>query len=450
MKTLVFGRNGMETAISTPELPLYCRVNFEGYGHGDGAIISPRNEHGDYKCVSIVEGDHIFYTIGTHARPLSKKFGIGVYYYDSLETVDEVIVKEMIEKAHAADAEREATKNRIANAYAQEVASLPALHPHLTPVKSMNGDWKTDKAARKANLVAELRHHFPNVQFSVRNEHHSTYNITWVNGPTDKEVTNVINQFKDSDFDGMTDSTVHYSNAFADVFGSFSYIFTRRSWSNEVEELWNANKHLWGNGDRDQFNESFREQSFPAGATITKWEDNVFMFTLPDETASAPITAGDIIIEDYNDKSFVVRGNTKPIKDDLKALGGFFSFRLKGGPAWCFSLKKKEAVKQALGLASMVLIMLFASTMNAQTSVTSWSGKTIPVKAIAGADVTIAPVEQFLSQQHVGWLQIGITVWPVYQGPRGGLFTYRPNTVGEKTRYSVTAAQRARVVMEVS
>jgi hypothetical protein len=47
-------------------------------------------------------------------------------------------------------------------------------------------------------------------------------------------------------------------------------------------------------------------------------------------------------IVQYSEKSFVVKGDTKPIKDDLKKLGGLW-FKKETG--WLFSNKKREAVE---------------------------------------------------------------------------------------------------------
>lgn len=44
-----------------------------------------------------------------------------------------------------------------------------------------------------------------------------------------------------------------------------------------------------------------------------------------------------MFIEDYSEKAIVVRGDTKPHKDDLKKIGGMYNGRLRGGPGWIFS-----------------------------------------------------------------------------------------------------------------
>ena len=49
-----------------------------------------------------------------------------------------------------------------------------------------------------------------------------------------------------------------------------------------------------------------------------------------------------IYFEDYSDNSFVIYGETKPYKDEIKALGGKWNSNLKVGPGWIFSNKNKS------------------------------------------------------------------------------------------------------------
>lgn len=50
-------------------------------------------------------------------------------------------------------------------------------------------------------------------------------------------------------------------------------------------------------------------------------------------------------VHDYSEKSFVVTGNTKPHKEELKKLGGKFNKNLKGySNSWIFSKKNMEQV----------------------------------------------------------------------------------------------------------
>lgn len=55
-----------------------------------------------------------------------------------------------------------------------------------------------------------------------------------------------------------------------------------------------------------------------------------------------------ITVEQYTEKSIVVRGNTIPYKNKLLSLGGKWNKMLRGGEGWIFPLTKKSTVEQAL------------------------------------------------------------------------------------------------------
>ena len=61
-----------------------------------------------------------------------------------------------------------------------------------------------------------------------------------------------------------------------------------------------------------------------------------------------PISNLDIYIEKYSDKAFVVRGNTKLYKEQLKKIGGRWNKNLKNGEGWIFSLKNLQKVNKLL------------------------------------------------------------------------------------------------------
>ena len=57
-----------------------------------------------------------------------------------------------------------------------------------------------------------------------------------------------------------------------------------------------------------------------------------------------------IQIVDYSEKAIAIIGDTKPIKDLLKELGGSFNMRLSCGAGWIFSKKSEQRVRVALSL----------------------------------------------------------------------------------------------------
>jgi hypothetical protein len=71
-----------------------------------------------------------------------------------------------------------------------------------------------------------------------------------------------------------------------------------------------------------------------------------------------------LTLEDYSDKSFVVRGeDTKKYKEELKNLGGRFNKNLNGGGGWIFSNKRREEVESFLN-KNKKLSSLFQDQLN--------------------------------------------------------------------------------------
>ena len=60
------------------------------------------------------------------------------------------------------------------------------------------------------------------------------------------------------------------------------------------------------------------------------------------------VEAGKINVIDYSEKAIAIIGDTKPVKDILKSLGGKFNFRLSCGPGWIFPKSKQAQIIEAL------------------------------------------------------------------------------------------------------
>ncbi len=57
------------------------------------------------------------------------------------------------------------------------------------------------------------------------------------------------------------------------------------------------------------------------------------------------VSSNELRIVDYGERTIAVVGNTKPHKDALKSIGGYFVFRTQWGPAWVFRDKKRDIVQ---------------------------------------------------------------------------------------------------------
>ena len=98
-----------------------------------------------------------------------------------------------------------------------------------------------------------------------------------------------------------------------------------------------------------------------------------------------------------------------------------------------------------LGWAVLVIIMMVACNVHAQPVYTP-TGKVFTCAPHTWEEVEFAKVDtQF---KLYGWTQMKYTIYPVYIGSRGGLFTYRANKAGVMTKYYLTDEQKAKMTRE--
>lgn len=345
-------------------LPIGCKIYSYGYAMSEsvGVITSEPNEYGAQEGVYIA-GNKGFFTIDKYTQPHSKKFGIGHYYDDSFEcvTADVIAVHTASAVKHNENVAREAEVKRLADE--AEVKALPKKYPHLTV--NSNGD----QATTKKNIVATLKKFWPLVKFSVRKEHYNTYNVSWVDGPTTMEVDKELKRFESYSNDETGDFRDYNPSNFNNVFGGMKYLFTRREMSPEVEALKPAFIELFGEqshyGEADNtFYRVFRKSSIQAGVipvAIVEVENAcgmiedlyTYSFNADDVAEAAPVEkievpAGEVSIIDYSEKAIAVVGDTKPIKEQLKELGGKFNFRLSCGAGWIFPKTKLADIQTLL------------------------------------------------------------------------------------------------------
>jgi len=93
----------------------------------------------------------------------------------------------------------------------------------------------------------EVKHYFPNVKFTVRSHSYSggsSINVSWVDGPTSKEVDLVVKRFEGASFDGMIDLKSYKPSVFTILEGStlpvevsygVDFVFTNRELSSEFK-----------------------------------------------------------------------------------------------------------------------------------------------------------------------------------------------------------------------
>lgn len=247
----LFNASGkVEELTPAPVLPYGCKVWIFGAGMDQtiGAVCSAPDSFGRYKVVKFSDYQERqgFAYLDKYARPISKKFGIGVYYADNLETFTSEEVQKYILSGEVAEQQRKEEETRQDQADKEERANLPKLYPHLTP--NPQDDTKTTKN----NLIAELKNNFPGVKFSVTKRHYSTYNVEWINGPTTEEVAKITGKFEDHQSDFTGDFRDYSPSNFNRVFGGFKYIFENRKATEEINALLPQLAQLLGDYDKQR------------------------------------------------------------------------------------------------------------------------------------------------------------------------------------------------------
>ena len=117
----------------------------------------------------------------------------------------------------------------------QAIAALRREHPALELAEFSK---KSCQALAAANIRKLLRQAFPGQKFSVTSESFSMGNavdVTWEDGPTEKEVEHFTHNFVSSGFDGMTDYSYCVSSPWH-IFGNSKYVKTSREISQENRE----------------------------------------------------------------------------------------------------------------------------------------------------------------------------------------------------------------------
>lgn len=87
-----------------------------------------------------------------------------------------------------------------------------------------------------------------------------------------------------------------------------------------------------------------------SGYLLQQLKEQPRQTTMVNVTKAVKQELSDIKLVDYSDKAFAVIGDTKPIKETLKSLGGRFNMHLSCGAGWIFPKSKAQELKQAFNL----------------------------------------------------------------------------------------------------
>lgn len=251
--------------------------------------------------------------------------------------------KEEQAKIEAAAQQEQAGKMRIEREYS-----------FLTPVT----DYQDQKTAAN-NLRTLLKTKFPTTKFSVRKHYYDSYIVEWKDGPSVPQIQEITRLFVDKGFDGMTDSSFSITSPFIQRYGGIGHISTDRNISDDrrIEELVLLNTELGKSYKMEDYvNERCERMDTLVHQRVYKKDFSPAVETIPATKTTAaksipkPINGQGLEVIDYSEKSFAIIGDTKPIKETLKQLGGCFNGRLSCGAGWIFAKTKLETVKQTLSI----------------------------------------------------------------------------------------------------
>jgi hypothetical protein len=210
------GRGGMKP-ITSDGLEVGQRV-LQAHRHEVGVICEPFNGHG--YTVIFPDGNA---SDGQRLNSLSPYTRISVV--DGVETPHEVerLKKLRIARRDTDRREREEAARQKEVDTLKYTEELKAKYPWAAKTRGY--------ADASKNLKKELSLKFPGVKFSVRKDG-SSMNISWTDGPTEKQVEAVSGKYENGHFNGMEDIHEYDSSAYGAaveaVLGRAKYVFCNR------------------------------------------------------------------------------------------------------------------------------------------------------------------------------------------------------------------------------
>lgn len=313
-----FAKGGLKRLSEHPELPKGTIVYSFGYGmlkekwsttgNGNEIVKLSTNSEESYFSRPLQKLDE-------YARPISEKFGIGFYYDLNAPRATDEEIAQAIERANSFIKEREEEKKRAEEE--SERAREEVLKKYGAIFDQPNGKYHTDAVLVAKHIRQDLASAFPGHKFSVRKTDYSCISIEWKDGPTQEEVEEIAGKHqRNCTPDKWNDDLWDYTDsAFTAVFGGVDYLHYYRKTAPENEEI-------------SLYKKPEPKQSEPAKATTTEG----------------------IQLINYSEKAIAVIGDTRAIKETLKAIGGRFNAHLTCGAGWIFSKSKEEAIKAALNI----------------------------------------------------------------------------------------------------
>ena len=376
----LFGKNGMMEQLEKVKLHRGCKVIYAGYAMNTvhGVVVDE-----NMNAVEIYEGDSpekvenyelessdyslpYRWKMDGMSRPVENIYGMGTYYYTDNVAVSEETISKSLLHAEAIDKALEEKKVEDEKKRLELRANLIEKYSYLERIPEDKRDCKLSRKITGDNIRKELKRNFPNTKFSVRYSSFSggaDWSIRWEDGPTQDAVNNVVKKFQNSHSDFTGDYWDYDPSEFNNLFGGEKYVMVYREKSKDsrdkVLERYNGlDEENWKSYDGypEDYSigwmyDELRKPTFD-DLVFSLWSHTDFSEpkdqTEKEINGSAVPEHGSIEFVDYSEKSFVVIGDTKPIKEILKGLGGKFRKGFTCGAGWVFPKTKYETVKKAI------------------------------------------------------------------------------------------------------
>lgn len=284
-----------------------------------------------YKTV-LLDGSNIKHD--SHVRPYSKKFGIGTYFNEG-DVISEEQVNDLLITAHLNIKEREqkeaikAAENvKISNEYKERGAALFAEHMPTGAVGVIIARYQIDESDAQTDYFGSKTSKTIILSFTTKQkEDFKELRAACLNCdiPEIKELANATEDMEHRE---------KYTGGHGYYLGEW---YTRTGWKIQ-KETYTRLEHWHQTAGAEGCFYAFKKEAENKATAQTETVSNT----------------GNIEILDYSDRAVAVFGETKPVKDLLKQLGGRFNPGLthpqtgQRVAGWVFSIKNKEAIIKEL------------------------------------------------------------------------------------------------------
>lgn len=291
-------------------------------------------------------------------RPISERFGIGFYFDESGELLSQEDIARSLQRADEADA----LIKKLAQQEAKEKAEMKErLIKEYHYLKQISDNGLRSNVVGQ-NIRTELKVKFPGVKFSVRCVN-DTYYISWTDGPTLDAVNDVVLKYKSYHLDYTGDYMDYAPSVFNNLFGGISHVHASRTISDKVlsavaeryKDLTEENKHTYKDDAVRRVLWDCRSLSVKHIIETIAHQESY----LPHHSTQPTATSTSVKVCDY----IAITGNTKPIKEELKAMGATFNPKLPCGVSWILPAgKKDEVLALSKEVSSLDVIALLGDT----------------------------------------------------------------------------------------